>query len=41
MGESCIRFTTPDDLALGVIRDVVSRTSVDDFIAIHKSGRGT
>jgi len=39
MGKSCIHFKTPNDLALGVIRDLIKRTSVDDFIAIYESGR--
>jgi len=39
MGKSCIHFQTANDLALGVIRDLIARTSVDDFIAIYESSR--
>ena len=41
MGKSCIHFQTEGDLALGVIRDLISRTSVDDFIALYRSVKRT
>ena len=37
MGKTCIHFQTEHDLALGVIRDLIARTSVDDYIAIYRS----
>lgn len=37
MGKSCIHFQTENDLALGVIRDLIARTSVDAYIAIYRS----
>jgi hypothetical protein len=37
MGKACIHFQTEHDLALGVIRDLIARTSVDDYIALYRS----
>ncbi len=37
MGKSCVRFRTLDDLPLDVIAQVVSKVSVDAFIAQHEA----
>ena len=39
MGKSCIRFKRLDDLALDVIRDEISSTRPDEFIAIYEAAR--
>jgi len=39
MGKSCVRFKTLDDLPLALIGEVVSRMSVDDFIALYERAR--
>jgi hypothetical protein len=39
MGKSCVRFKSLDDLPLETIAEVVSGTSVDDFIALYESVR--
>jgi uncharacterized protein YdhG (YjbR/CyaY superfamily) len=40
MGKSCIRFQTPDDLALDLIGDIIGATSVDEYIAWYEANRG-
>jgi Domain of unknown function (DU1801) len=39
MGKSCLRFRRLEDLDLGLIGDVIARTSVDDLIAAHERAR--
>ncbi len=39
MGKSCVRFRTLDDLPLNLIRDVVRRTTPEDFIALYEASR--
>jgi hypothetical protein len=39
MGKACVRFRQLEDLPLGVIGEVLRRTSVDDFIALFEAGR--
>jgi len=39
MGKSCVRFKTLDDLPLALIGEVVSRMTVDDFIALYERAR--
>ena len=36
MGKSCIRFRTPDDLALDAVAHAVAATTPDQLIAIHE-----
>jgi hypothetical protein len=40
MGKSCLRFKRLDDLALDVVGEAISRTSVDDLIAVHERAHG-
>lgn len=40
MGKSCIRFRDAEDLPLEVIGRAIARTSVDDFIVMHKTAHG-
>ena len=37
MGKACIRFRSPDDLALGALAASVSRISVDEYIARYRA----
>jgi len=37
MGKSCLRFKSPDDLALDVIGEAVARVDVDALIAMHEA----
>ena len=39
MGKSCIRFKHLEDLPLEIIGQAITRTSVDDFIALYESSR--
>ena len=39
MGKSCLRFQKPEDLELGVIGEIISRTSPESFIARHEASR--
>ena len=39
MGKACIRFKSPDDLALGAIAEVIASTTVDQFVAIYEASR--
>jgi uncharacterized protein YdhG (YjbR/CyaY superfamily) len=39
MGRSCIRFRTPDDLALDAIGRIIAATPPDAFIARHEAAR--
>ena len=39
MGKSCFRFTTLDDLDLGLVAEVVAATSVDEFIQQYEQMR--
>ena len=41
MGKACIRFKTADDLALDTIGEVVSSTSLEQFVATAKAVRGS
>ncbi len=36
MGKSCVRFTSPDDLALDAVADAIAAMSVDQFIASYE-----
>ena len=36
MGKSCLRFRRLDDLDLGLIRDTVASTSVEEFLATYR-----
>lgn len=40
MGKSCVRFRRLEDVPLEVVGEAISRTSVDDFIALYERGRG-
>jgi hypothetical protein len=40
MGKSCLRFKSPDDLALDVIGAAVARVDVDALIAMHEAAHG-
>jgi hypothetical protein len=40
MGKSCLRFKRLDDLALDVVGEAITRTSVDDLIAVHERAHG-
>ena len=37
MGKSCLRFRSPDDLALDVIGAAVARVDVDALVAMHEA----
>lgn len=39
MGKSCLRFRGADDLALDVIGEAVSRTSVDSYVERYEASR--
>ncbi len=39
MGKSCVRFKTPEDLPLEVVRDVVGAMRPDEFIALYEASR--
>jgi hypothetical protein len=39
MGKSCLRFARADDLALDVIGEAVSRTSVDAYVERYEASR--
>jgi len=39
MGKSCVHFHKADDLPLDLIGEVVSRTSVDDYLAHYEKAR--
>jgi hypothetical protein len=40
MGKSCLRFKKVEDLPLELIGEVISKVSVDDFIAQYETSRG-
>lgn len=40
MGKSCVRFKRLEDLPLDVIGEAVSRTSVEEFVAMYEASRG-
>lgn len=39
MGKACIRFKTPDDLALGAVGAMVASTPPDQYVAIYEASR--
>jgi hypothetical protein len=39
MGRSCVRFRRLDDVPLGVVGEAVTRTSVDDLVALYERSR--
>jgi hypothetical protein len=39
MGKSCVRFRTADDLALGVVGEVVAALPPEAFVAEHEAAR--
>jgi len=39
MGKSCVRFRTPDDLALDAVGEAVASTTPDQYIAIYEKSR--
>ena len=39
IGKSCVRFKSPDDLALGAIAETISSVSVEKFIEIYERSR--
>jgi hypothetical protein len=39
MGKSCVRFKKVDDLDLGLVREVVARTPVDEYIGLYERSR--
>jgi hypothetical protein len=39
MGKSCVRFKSLDDLALGVVGQVVARVPVDKYIEVYEKAR--
>jgi hypothetical protein len=39
MGKACIRFRTPEDLALGAVGALVASTPPDDYVAIYEASR--
>jgi hypothetical protein len=39
MGKSCVRFKSPDDLALDVVGKVIARCGVDEFLARYEALR--
>ena len=39
MGKSCVRFKRLEDVPLDVVRDVVGRLSVGDFVAKYQAAR--
>lgn len=41
MGRSCLRFKTPDDLAMGLVAQTIRSTSVDEFIKGYESGQAS
>ena len=40
-GKSCVRFKSPDDLALDAIAETIATLPVDDFIALYERTRTT
>jgi hypothetical protein len=40
MGRSCVRFKRLDDLPLELIGEAVARTSVDDYLEMHRRATG-
>ena len=38
-GKSCVRFKSPDDLALDAIAETIATLPVDDFIALYERSR--
>ena len=41
MGKACVRFRTLDDLPLDLVGEAVSLTSVEDFIELYETARGS
>ncbi len=41
IGKSCVRFKSPDDLALDAIAETISTLSVDGFIELYARSRST
>ena len=39
MGKSCVRFRTLEDLPLDLVGEVISLTSVDNFIGLYEAAR--
>ena len=39
IGKSCVRFKSPDDLALHAIAETIASVSVEDFIEIYERSR--
>ncbi len=41
MGKACVRFRTLDDLPLDLVGEAVAMTSVEDFIGLYETARGS
>ena len=41
IGKSCVRFKSPDDLALDAIAETIATLPVDGFIALYERSRST
>ena len=41
MGRSCLRFSTADDLAIGLVAGTIRSTSLDEFIEGYEAARAT
>ena len=41
IGKSCVRFKSPDDLALDAIAETISTLSVDGFIELYERSRSS
>lgn len=39
MGKACIRFKTPDDLALDAIGELIAGTTLEQYVAIYQASR--
>jgi hypothetical protein len=39
MGKACVRFKSLDGVALDVIRDIVARIQVDEYVRIYRDSR--
>jgi hypothetical protein len=39
MGKSCVRFRSPDDLALDAVGEVIASTTPEQYIAIYERSR--
>jgi hypothetical protein len=39
MGKACIRFKSPDDLALDAIGTLIANTTPDQFVALYEASR--